>query len=195
MEVFMGTIQPFAFNFAPNGWALCNGQTLSIAQYNALFALLGTYYGGNGTTNFQLPNLQGRVPMAQGNGLGLTPRIIGQVAGTESVTATIANMPNHTHAMTGLSANTALSLAVPASNPATVPTATNSYIGASGGGPGSANIYSDAQGATPVPLKGVTTTVTGDISSTGGSQPLGIMNPFLVLNFSVALNGLFPSRN
>lgn len=195
MEVFMGTIQPFAFNFAPNGWALCNGQTLGISQYQALFALLGTYYGGNGTTNFQLPNLQGRVAVAQGTGLGLTPRVIGQVYGTESVTATIANMPNHTHAMTGLTANTALSLAVPASNPATVPTATNSYLGASGGGPGSANIYSDAQGATPVPLKGVTTTVTGDISSTGGSQPLQVLNPALVLNFSVALNGLFPSRN
>lgn len=93
MEVFMGTIQPFAFNFAPSGWALCNGQILGISQYQALFALLGTYYGGNGTTNFQLPNLQGRVPVAQGTGLGLTPRVIGQVYGTESVTATIANMP------------------------------------------------------------------------------------------------------
>ncbi|MBV4476638.1 phage tail protein [Pseudomonas botevensis] len=195
MEVFMGTIQPFAFNFAPSGWALCNGQILAISQYNALFALLGTYYGGNGTTNFALPNLQGRFPMAQGTGLGLTPRTIGEVSGTENVTATIANMPNHTHAMTGLTANTALQLAVPASNPATLPTATNCYIGASGGGPGSANIYSDAQGATPVPLKGVSTTVTGDISPVGGSTPMGIMNPYLVLNFSVALNGLFPSRN
>ncbi|WWL44016.1 tail fiber protein [Pseudomonas parakoreensis] len=195
MEVFMGTIQPFAFNFAPSGWALCNGQILGISQYQALFALLGTFYGGNGTTNFQLPNLQGRVPVAQGAGQGLTPRVIGEVYGTENVTATIANMPNHTHAMTGLTANTALQLAVPASNPATVPTATNSYIGASGGGPGSANIYSDAQGATPVPIKGLTTTVTGDISSTGGSQPLSIVNPSLVVNFSIALNGIFPSRN
>lgn len=195
MEVFMGTIQPFAFNFAPNGWALCYGQTLAISQYQALFSLLGTYYGGNGTTNFMLPNLQGRLPMAQGNGLGLTPRVIGEVSGTENVTATINNLPNHTHALSGLTATTTLQLASPASNPVTNPTATNSYIGASGGGPGSASIYSDQQGAAAVPLKGVATTVTGEISSAGNGLPMSVMNPFLVLNFSVALNGLFPSRN
>lgn len=195
MEVFMGTVQSFAFNFAPNGWALCNGQTLGISQYQALFSLLGTYYGGNGTTNFMLPNLQGRLPMAQGNGLGLTPRVIGESSGTETVTATITNLPNHTHALSGLTATTTLQLASPASNPVTNPTATNSYIGASGGGPGSASIYSDAQGAAAVPLKGVATTVTGEISSAGNGLPLETMNPFLVLNFSIALNGLFPSRN
>ncbi|MBV7511903.1 phage tail protein [Pseudomonas sp. PDM25] len=195
MEVFMGTVQSFAFNFAPNGWALCNGQTLGISQYQALFSLLGTYYGGNGTTNFMLPNLQGRLPMAQGNGLGLTPRVIGEFSGTENVTATITNLPNHTHALSGLTAATTLQLASPASNPVTNPTATNSYIGASGGGPGSASIYSDAQGASAVPLKGVATTVTGEISSAGNGLPMDTMNPFLVLNFSIALNGLFPSRN
>ena len=195
MEVFMGTVQSFAFNFAPNGWALCNGQTLGVSQYQALFSLLGTYYGGNGTTNFMLPNLQGRLPMAQGNGLGLSPRVIGEFSGTENVTATITNLPNHTHALSGLTATTTLQLASPASNPVTNPTATNSYIGASGGGPGSASIYSDAQGAAAVPLKGVATTVTGEISSAGNGLPMETMNPFLVLNFSVALNGLFPSRN
>jgi len=195
MEVFMGTVQSFAFNFAPNGWALCNGQTLGISQYQALFSLLGTYYGGNGTTNFMLPNLQGRLPMAQGNGLGLTPRVIGEFSGTENVTATITNLPNHTHALSGLTAATTLQLASPASNPVTNPTATNSYIGASGGGPGSASIFSDAQGAAAVPLKGVATTVTGEISSAGNGLPMETMNPFLVLNFSIALNGLFPSRN
>jgi len=195
MEVFMGTVQSFAFNFAPNGWALCNGQTLGISQYQALFSLLGTYYGGNGTTNFMLPNLQGRLPMAQGNGLGLTPRVIGEFSGTENVTATITNLPNHTHALSGLTAATTLQLASPASNPVTNPTATNSYIGAPGGGPGSASIFSDAQGAAAVPLKGVATTVTGEISSVGNGLPMETMNPFLVLNFSIALNGLFPSRN
>jgi microcystin-dependent protein len=195
MEVFMGTIQPFAFNFAPNGWALCYGQTLGISQYQALFSLLGTYYGGNGPTTFMLPNLQGRMPIAQGNGLGLTPRVIGEVSGTENVTATINNLPNHTHALSGLTATTTLQLASPASNPVTNPTATNSYIGASGGGPGSASIYSDQQGAAAVPLKGVTSTVTGEISSAGNGLPMTVMNPFLVLNFSIALNGLFPSRN
>ncbi|OYQ16575.1 phage tail protein [Pseudomonas mandelii] len=195
MEVFMGTIQPFAFNFAPNGWALCNGQTLAVQQYNALFALLGVNFGGNGSTNFMLPNLQGRMPIAQGNGLNLTPRVIGEFSGTENVTATITNLPNHTHALSGLTATTTLQLASPASNPVTTPTATNSYIGASGGGPGSASIFSDAQGAAAVPLKGVATAVTGEISSAGNGLPMETMNPYLVLNFSIALNGLFPSRN
>lgn len=195
MEVFMGTIQPFAFNFAPNGWALCNGQTLGISQYQALFSLLGTYYGGNGTTNFMLPNLQGRTLLGQGSGQGLTQRVIGEVAGTENVTPTINNLPTHSHAMAGLTASTTLQLANPASNPVNTPTATNSFIGTSGTGPGAANIYSDQIGASPVPVKGVSTTIDGTISQTGNGLPMAIMNPFLAINFSVALNGLFPSRN
>ena len=195
MEVFMGTIQSFAFNFAPSGWALCSGQTLGIAQYQALFSLIGTYYGGNGQTNFMLPNLQGRQPLGQGNGLGLTPRVIGEISGTENVTATLNNLPNHTHTLTGITASTTLQLANTASNPANTPTATNSFIGTSGTGPGAANIYSDQIGASPVPLKGVTTTVSGTVAPTGNGLPMAIMNPFLVINFSIALNGLFPSRN
>ncbi|MEH6353868.1 phage tail protein [Pseudomonas sp. 3JA] len=195
MEVFMGTIQPFAFNFAPNGWAQCNGQSLPIAQYQALFSLLGTYYGGNGTTNFMLPNLQGRLPLGQGNGQGLTPRVMGEVSGTENVTATINNLPAHTHTLAGLTASTTLQLANPASNPVNTPTATNSFIGTSGTGPGSAAIYSDQIGASPVPVKGVSTSIDGTISPAGNGLPMAVMNPFLVVNFSVALNGLFPSRN
>jgi len=195
MEVFMGTIQPFAFNFAPSGWALCNGQILPIAQYQALFSLLGTYYGGNGQTNFMLPNLQGRLPMGMGNGLNLTPRVIGEISGTENVTATLNNLPNHTHALTGITANTTLQLANPASNPANTPSATNSFIGTSGTGPGAANIYSDKIGASPVPLQGVSTTVSGTVAPAGNGLPMAIMNPFLAINFSIALNGLYPSRN
>ncbi|MCI0993897.1 phage tail protein [Pseudomonas corrugata] len=195
MEVFMGTIQSFAFNFAPSGWALCSGQTLGISQYQALFSLIGTYYGGNGQTNFMLPNLQGRQTLGQGNGLGLTPRVIGETSGTENVTATLNNLPNHTHTLTGITAATTLQLANPASNPLNAPTATNSFIGTSGTGPGAANIYSDQLGASPVPLKGVTTTVSGTVAPTGNGLPMAIMNPFLVINFSIALNGLFPSRN
>ncbi|ARB27557.1 tail fiber protein [Pseudomonas tolaasii] len=196
MEVFIGTIQPFAFDFAPRDWALCAGQTMPISQYQALFALLGVNYGGNGTTTFLLPNLQGRMPIGQGSGAGLSPRVIGEASGTESVTATLLNLPNHTHAMTPLTVNTSVQLTITASNPVTIPTATNSFIGASGGGPGSASIYSDQQGATPVPLKGVSNAVTGGaITPTGQGQPMGIMNPFLAINFSIALNGIFPSRS
>jgi microcystin-dependent protein len=195
MEVFIGTIQPFAFDFAPQNWALCNGQTLSISQWSALFSLIGVNYGGDGQTTFMLPNLQGRLPMAQGTGSNLSPRTIGEVSGTENVTALISNMPNHTHQLSGLTATTTLQLASPASNPVNAPTATNSFIGASSGGPGTANIYSDQQGATAVTLKGVSTTVTGEIASTGGTQPMSVMNPFLVINFSIALQGIFPSRS
>ncbi|MBN2979151.1 phage tail protein [Pseudomonas fluorescens] len=195
MEVFIGTIQPFAFNFAPRDWALCAGQTLSLSQYQTLFALIGITYGGNGSTTFMLPNLQGRLPVGQGGGLGLTPRVIGEVSGTESVTATLANLPAHTHGIAALTASTSVQLTNAASNPVNTPTATNSFIGASGTGPGSASIYSDQQGASPVPLKGVSTTLTGTIDPAGQGQPMGSMNPFLVINFSIALSGYFPSRD
>jgi microcystin-dependent protein len=194
MEVFIGTIQPFAFNFAPQGWALCEGQILSLNQYQALFALIGTTYGGNGSQNFGLPNLQGRLPIGQGNGVNLSPRVIGEFSGTESVTATQANLPVHTHATTTLAASTSVQLTSAVSNPVTTPTATNAYIGASGTGPGSASIYSDQQGANPVALKGVNTTLTGTIAPAGQGLPMGTMNPFLVINYSIALTGLFPSR-
>ena len=121
--------------------------------------------------------------------------MIGTVSGTENVTATLNNLPNHTHALTGITAATTLQLANPASNPANTPTATNSFIGTSGTGPGAANIYSDQLGASPVPLQGVTTTVSGTVAPTGGSTPMAIMNPFLAINFSIALQGYFPSRN
>jgi len=195
MEVFIGTIQSFAFNFAPRDWALCNGQTLSLSQYQTLFALIGVTYGGNGQTNFMLPNLQGRLPLGQGNGLGLTPRVMGEVSGTENVTPTLNNLPIHTHTLTGVTASTTLQLANPASNPVNTPTATNSFIGTSGTGPGSAAIYSDQIGASPVPLQGVSTTVSGTISPAGNGMPLAVMNPFLAINFSIALQGYFPSRN
>ena len=195
MEVFIGTIQPFAFDFAPRDWALCAGQTLPLNQYQALFSLLGTIYGGNGVQNFMLPNLQGRMPIGQGNGAGLTARVIGQFSGTESVTATLINLPTHTHATTPLNATTSVQLAITASNPVTTPSATNAFLGASGGGPGSASIYSDQQGATPVALQGVSTAVTcGAIRPAGQGQPMATLNPDLAINFSIALNGIFPSR-
>src|SRR5580700_6989581 len=106
-EPFLGEIRMFGFNFAPNGWALCNGQTLAISQYSALFALLGTTYGGNGTTTFQLPNLQGQVPIHQGNGGGGT-YVIGEASGSPNVTLLNNNMPLHNHlvnAVTSTSGN------------------------------------------------------------------------------------------
>lgn len=207
MDVFLGTILPFGFQFAPNGWMQANGQTLPVNQYQALFALLGITYGGNGSQNFMLPNLCGRLPMHQGQGINLTNRVIGEVIGTENTNVLLANLPPHAPVITAtatsaLTATTTVNLASAPSTPTTIPSNDNAYIGASAAtGPSSAAIFSTAQGANPVALKGVSSTVGGTVNVTataqtlGSGTPLGIVNPVLVLNFCVALQGLFPSRN
>ncbi|UUQ67426.1 tail fiber protein [Pseudomonas fuscovaginae UPB0736] len=197
MEVFIGTIQMFGFNFAPRGWALCNGQMISVSQNTALFSLLGTYFGGNGQTTFGIPNLQSRLPVGQGTGPGLTPRVMGEASGTESVLITTTNLPPQTIPRSSLPITTTINLASAPSNALTAPTTANSYIGASApSGPPSAGIFSDTLGTgTPVPLNGVTTTLKGDLVIPGGGQPISLMNPFLAVNFSIALQGIFPSRN
>jgi microcystin-dependent protein len=179
MEVFIGTIQTFAFPFNPTGWQQCNGQLLSIAQYTALFSLIGTTYGGNGTSNFALPNLQGRVPLCQGTGPGLTPRVMGEVAGSEATTLLISNMPAHTHMLNA--STTAAAAATP----------TNAFLAnANGaddqGNPVTVQIYGPASNTTMNP---------GSIGLAGSSLPFSIMSPFLVINFCIAMVGIFPSRN
>lgn len=207
MDVFLGTILPFGFQFAPSGWMQANGQTLPVNQYQALFTLLGITYGGNGSTTFMLPNLCGRLPMHQGQGINLTNRVIGQVIGTENTSVLLANLPPHAPVITAtatsaLTATTTVNLASVASTPTTAPSNDNAYIGASiASGPTSAAIFSTAQGANPIALKGVNSTVGGTVNVTataqpiGSGSPLGIVNPVLVVNFCVALQGLFPSRN
>ncbi len=196
MEVYLGTIQMFGFNYAPYGWALCSGQLVAITQNQALFAVMGTAYGGNGQTNFGLPNLQSRLPVGQGQGLGLSMRVMGEVSGTESVSILGSNLPPQVIPTTNLTVNTTINLASTPTSAATTPTTTNAYLGASApAGPTSAAIYSSAQGTEPVALKGVTTAFSGTLTTPGSSLPLGTMNPFLVVNFSIALQGLFPSRN
>jgi microcystin-dependent protein len=207
MDVFLGTILPFGFQFAPNGWMQANGQTLPVNQYQALFTLLGITYGGNGSTTFMLPNLCGRLPMHQGQGINLTNRVIGQVIGTENTNVLLTNLPPHAPVITAtatsaLTATTTVNLASAPSTPTTIPSNDNAYIGASAAtGPSSAAIFSTAQGANPVALKGVSSSVGGTVNVTataqtlGSGTPLGIVNPVLVLNFCVALQGLFPSRN
>ncbi|KPW85859.1 Microcystin-dependent protein [Pseudomonas congelans] len=196
MEVFMGSIMTFAFPFAPSGWMQCNGQTLSINQYMALYSLLGVTYGGDGAQGFMLPNLQGRVPVNQGTGVNLTSRVIGTASGVEKVTVAIANMPSHVHQMSALTATTTINLASPAVAGASIaPTADNAFIGASTTGPTSANIFSPSVGTAPVVQKGVSTAISGSMQAVGGSLPLDSMNPFLVVNFSIALQGYFPQRD
>ncbi|MDO1530352.1 tail fiber protein [Fulvimonas sp. R45] len=189
MEVYLGTIQAFGFNFAPRGWANCSGQILGIAQNTALFSLLGTSYGGNGQTTFALPDLRGRAGLNMGQAPGLSTYNLGQAAGTENATLTLGNMPAHTHAAT---ASTAVQVAGTTSHPANTPTDTNMYLGASGGGPGSATIWSDALNS-PVKMGGVSGSV--QVGMAGSNLPFSLLNPYLVLNFCIALEGIFPPRD
>lgn len=169
MDPILGTIIIFAGNFEPRGWAFCNGQTLSISQNSALFSLLGTMYGGDGVTTFQLPDLRGRVPMHSGNGNGLTPRVQGEVLGSETVSLTAAQMPQHSHDVNVAN--------IPGDNDRP----TGDFLARS-------QIYS-AVGTTLATLNPLT------VSVAGGNQPHANMQPSLCLQYIIALEGVFPSRN
>jgi microcystin-dependent protein len=172
-EPFLGMIAIFGFNFAPRGWAMCNGQILPIAQNTALFSLLGTTYGGNGQTTFALPNLQSRWPLHFGQGPGLSAYDLGQQAGSENVTLTINNMPAHQHPVTINANGSEAGQAKPGGK----------YLGKS-----DSLIYANTTDNTPMGAQPPT-------GLTGGSQPTGIIQPYLALNFCIALEGIFPSRN
>jgi len=173
IEPFVGEIMMFAGNFPPKGWAFCDGQLLSIAQNTALFSLIGTYYGGNGVVTFALPDLRSRVPMHAGGsgGPGLTQRFLGEQGGTESVTLLAAQMPMHTHSLQVDTANGTTS------------------------SPNAALLARDPAGT---PAYGVNTTgalAATAIASAGGNQPHENMQPFLAINYCIALEGIYPPRN
>lgn len=195
MEPFIAWITMFGGNFAPRGWAFCQGQILSIAQNTALFSLLGTTFGGNGQTTFQLPDLRGRVPLGTGQGPGLPAYNLGEMAGTPTTTLLITNMPAHNHTAvpnltTAQSASTAAGTTnTPGSGlvPATLPTI--------GGGPGGTTIkgYAAQDNTATLASSGVSGTIA--IGIAGGSQPFSIMQPYLGMNYIIALEGIYPSRN
>jgi microcystin-dependent protein len=174
-QPFLGQICIFGFTFAPRGWALCNGQILSISQNTALFSLLGTIYGGNGQTTFALPNLQSRVPLHYGTGPGLSTYDIGQLAGTETVTLTVSEIPAHIHAG-AVKASTA------ESGLDSQPTSKYPAAGVSSG------LYASSSD-TQMAADSVQTAIAG------GSQPHSNLQPYLAVNFCIALQGIFPSRN
>lgn len=181
-EPFIGEIKIFGFNFAPRGYQTCQGQILSIAQNTALFSLLGTTYGGNGQTTFALPDLQGRAPIGQGQGPGLSSYSMGQEAGTESVTLLTPNMPMHVHPGQGLTVNIPVSTGgADASSPAAA------FLADTG-----TEIFSSVSTANQ--FYGAST-IGGATGVAGGSQPFGILNPYLCINYSIAIEGIFPSRN
>lgn len=166
----------FGFNFAPNGWLLCNGQTLAISQYAALFALLGTTYGGNGQTTFQLPNLQGLVPVHQGTGGGGT-YVMGEASGSPNVTLLANNMPIHNHLVNA------------------VTTTTNNVASPSNAHPATATAEPRGTTASPYSTANPNATMNPNtIGQAGGNAPHNNMQPYLVVNFCIAMQGIFPSR-
>lgn len=171
-EPFVGEIRIFGGNFAPNGWALCNGALVAISSNTALFSLLGTTYGGNGTTNFALPNLQGAAPMNEGEGPGLTPRRLGESAGTPSVSLLQTEMPAHVHtgvaSLTDGTQNTPLVLA-------------------------EAPIYGADPATSPATIVAMAPISVG-IAPAAGGQPHNNLQPYLGLTFIIALQGIFPSH-
>ena len=164
-QPFLAQVHIFSFNFAPRGWAMCNGQFLPINQNQALFSLLGTTYGGNGQTTFALPNLQGRVPTYAGQGL-----VLGQAGGEAAHTLTINELPTHTHQ------------AIASSNGPTVTAPTGAF-------------WASNTGFAPYAASTNATMSPNSLGNTGGSQPHNNMSPYLGLNFCIALQGIFPSRN
>jgi len=197
MEFYVGQIFMGGWNFAPTQSALCNGQILSISQNQALFALLGTQFGGNGTTTFGLPDLRGRVPIHQGQSPGGSQYVIGEVGGSENETLTLQNLPQHNHTATFASTS---SFNVSGAQPKA-----NSQIAAAGSVLGHSNdlsnvgsspaIYCPSGTAASTALGGLNVAGTVTVGLTGGSLPFSKLVPFQVINFCIALFGVFPSRN
>ncbi len=172
VETFLGEIRMFAGNFAPTGWAFCQGQLLPIAQNQALFSLLGTTYGGDGRTSFALPDLRGRVPVGFGQGPGLSNRVIGDQFGSELVTLNINQMPSHNHTVNAVTTEGNQNL--PTNS---LPANTKALD----------KEYSDANANTTMKATMV--------NPTGGNQPFGVTQPSLGVNFIIALQGIYPTRN
>lgn len=174
-DQFVGEIRIFGFNFAPTGWAFCNGQVLPISTNTALFSLLGTSYGGNGTSNFALPDLQGRAALHAGTGPGLSQYSLGEQTGASTVTLLQTEIPAHNHAAQAL---------ILAEHDTNTPSA-STVLGLSAPNP----IYSKVSTDPLVPFSPKA------IGLTGGSQPHENMQPYLMLNFCIALQGIYPARN
>jgi len=181
-ECYVGEICMVGFNFAPRGFAFCNGQILAINANAALFSILGTQYGGNGTTNFGLPNLQGNAVIGQGNGPALTPRINGNTGGSATVLINSNTMASHTHGLN------------PVINTGTTPNTANGVGSLPAASPTTDNLYATSASATDF-MAPLIVNLTSPTNAQGGGLPHNNMQPYLVTNFIIATIGVFPSRN
>jgi microcystin-dependent protein len=170
-QPWVGEIRMVGFNFAPAGWMFCSGQTLAIAEYDVLFALIGTTYGGDGQTTYQLPDLRGRVPLCAGQGQGLSSYVIGQSAGVETVTLTVNQLPSHAHLYTPAAGSVEPTTHRPDN---AYPTVGGYYASTTNSG-------------SPMPSP--------TIANAGGNQPHDNLQPYLGINFIISLYGIFPSQS
>jgi microcystin-dependent protein len=177
-QPYVGEIRMFGGNFAPSDWAFCNGQSMPISQYQTLYTLIGTTYGGNGTTTFNLPNLQGQLAIGMGQGNGLSNYVIGQMGGTENVTLTTSTMPSHNH------------LLMASKTTATLSSPSNAVTGAPPTSPVAGTLYTLP--GSPSPTMGTLNAQSMAVNS--GNLPHPNMMPSLCVSFIISLNGIFPSQ-
>jgi microcystin-dependent protein len=177
-QPYLGDVRMFGGNFAPIQWAFCAAGLLSIAQNTALYSLLGTTFGGDGVSTFALPDMRGRIPIGQGQGPGLSNYVVGQMAGSEQVTLFLSNLPGHNHS---------LNATQQAANTSTI--GSTVLLGTATTSSGTPHLYAPLSGNTPAPL------ASAAVSMSGNSQAHNNMMPTLTLNFVIALQGIYPSRN
>lgn len=179
MDAFLGEIRAFPYNFAPRGWQLCSGQLLSISQWSALFSLIGTYYGGNGTSTFALPNLQGFTLTSAGQTAWGSTYVLGEAVGTENVSLLTTEIPMHTHGFNGATGGGASRVATPDNT---------SYLSnfENAGGTSVKGYVAGSPNTTLSPMA---------ISAAGGSQPHPNQSPYLVMGYYIAMEGIYPARN
>lgn len=181
-EPFIGEIKLFGFSFSPLGYSSCAGQLMSIAQNTALFSLLGTTYGGDGQTTFALPDFQGRVPIGMGQSGGTSDYTIGEAAGAESESLLTSNLPPHVHDASNIRVLVKSATAVEGSDPSGL------FFG-----PSTGDLYGPKNTTTPVFMGN--TPASGTTGISGSGYPFGILQPYLTLNYCIAVEGIFPSRN
>ncbi|WP_218598148.1 phage tail protein [Polaribacter sp. NJDZ03] len=202
MDEYIGIIKIFAGDFAPRGWAFCEGQLLAINSNTALFSILGTTYGGDGRTTFGLPDLRSRVPVGLGNGPGLTPRRLGEKDGTEHNVLNVTQMPPHTHAAVLTSTGSATAtIAIPAfDDTGDSPDPSNTAVLAKAENTAGTemNLYTNSAADTTLkPFTAPITNISGEVTVglTGAGQNINNMQPFLGLNYIICMQGIFPSRS